>query len=120
MDNRYLNCEVNHENSLLEKELLEEGVAQRLAEFFKIFADPTRIKIVSALFKNRICVCDLAKLLNMSQSATSHQLRLLRQARLVKYEKIGKTVFYSLDDEHIENIFNQGLEHILEQGGASV
>lgn len=85
-----------------------------LAELFKVFGDTTRAKILSALFHSEMCVCDIAKLLNMNQSAVSHQLRVLKQARLVKYRKDGKTVYYSLDDEHIKNIFDQGLEHITE------
>jgi len=75
------------------------------------------VKIISALFEAEMCVCDIAELLSMTQSAISHQLRVLRQARLVKHRKEGKVVFYSLDDEHIKTIFNQGLEHILEPRG---
>lgn len=85
-----------------------------LAELFKVFGDTTRVKILSALFESEMCVCDIATLLNMNQSAISHQLRVLKTARLVKHRKDGKTVFYSLDDEHIKNIFDQGLEHISE------
>ena len=85
-----------------------------LAELFKVFGDSTRVRIISALFVSEMCVCDIAKLLGMNQSAISHQLRILKQARLVKNNKVGKTVFYSLDDEHIKNIFDQGLEHIFE------
>ncbi len=85
-----------------------------LAEFFKVFGDYTRIKIISALFKNEMCVCDIAYLLNMTQSAISHQLRVLRQARLVKNRKEGKIAFYSLNDEHVKQIFDQGLNHINE------
>ena len=88
-----------------------------LAELFKVFGDTTRVKIISALFEAEMCVCDIAELLGMTQSAISHQLRVLRQARLVKHRKEGKVVFYSLDDEHIKSIFNQGLEHILEPRG---
>ncbi len=86
-----------------------------LAELFKVFGDTTRVKIISALFEAELCVCDIAELLTMSPSAISHQLRVLRQARLVKHRKEGKVVFYSLDDEHIKHIFNEGLTHILEQ-----
>lgn len=85
-----------------------------LADFFKIFGDCTRIKVLYALFESEMCVCDIAQLLNMNQSAISHQLRILKQNRLVKYRREGKTVFYSLCDSHIKTIFNQGLEHILE------
>ncbi len=83
-----------------------------LAEFFKVFGDSTRIKIIWALFEEEMCVCDIAYLLNLTQSATSHQLRVLKQARLVKPRREGKNIYYSLDDEHIEEIFNQGLNHI--------
>ncbi len=85
-----------------------------LAELFKVFGDTTRIRILYALFKEEMCVCDIANLLNMTQSAISHQLRVLKQARLVKFRKEGKTVYYMLDDNHIEQIFNCGLCHIEE------
>jgi ArsR family transcriptional regulator len=85
-----------------------------LSELFKIFGDSTRIKILCALLASEMCVCDIATLLNMSQSAISHQLRLLKQAGLVKYRREGKTVFYSLLDSHVSTIINQGMEHIQE------
>ena len=86
-----------------------------LAELFKVFGDTTRIKILYALYSSEMCVCDIAVLLNMTQSAISHQLRVLKQAKLVKYRKEGKIVFYSLDDEHVKMIFDQGLTHITEK-----
>ena len=86
-----------------------------LAELFKVFGDTTRIKILYALYSSEMCVCDIAFLLNMTQSAISHQLRVLKQAKLVKYRKEGKIVFYSLDDEHVKMIFDQGLAHITEK-----
>lgn len=85
-----------------------------LAELFKVFGDTTRVRILCALFESELCVGDLCALLRMTQSATSHQLRVLKQARLVKYRKEGKVVYYSLDDDHIKAIFDQGLEHISE------
>ncbi|RQD74784.1 MAG: transcriptional regulator [Candidatus Syntrophonatronum acetioxidans] len=85
-----------------------------LAELFKVFGDSTRIKIIWALFQEEMCVCDIACLLNMTQSAISHQLRVLKHSRLVKNRRDGKNIFYSLDDKHIEEIFNQGLKHINE------
>ena len=85
-----------------------------LADLFKVFGDTTRIKIIYALFEEEMCVCDIADLLNMTQSAISHQLRVLKQARLVKFRKEGKTVYYSLDDNHVNQIFNCGLCHIEE------
>ena len=86
-----------------------------LAELFKVFGDTTRIKIICALFQSEMCVCDIAALLGMTQSAVSHQLRVLKSARLVKYRKDGKIVYYSLDDEHVKHIFDQGLIHVNER-----
>jgi DNA-binding transcriptional ArsR family regulator len=83
-----------------------------LAELFKVFGDSTRIKILCALQEEVMCVCDIAALLGMTQSAISHQLRILKQASLVKYRRDGKVVYYSLDDEHVSNIFAQGFAHI--------
>ena len=85
-----------------------------LAELFKIFGDSTRIRILFVLFEAEVCVCDLASVLNMTQSAISHQLRILKQMKLVKNRREGKTVFYSLADGHIQTIMNQGMEHIME------
>lgn len=86
-----------------------------LADFFKIFGDSTRIKILWALDQHEMCVCDLAVLLNMTKSAISHQLKTLRQEKLVKYRREGKNAFYSLQDEHVRNILEVGLEHIEER-----
>ncbi len=85
-----------------------------LAELFKVFGDTTRVRILCALFESEMCVCDISILLGMSQSSISHQLRVLKSAKLVKNRKDGKVVYYSLDDEHIKHIFEQGLEHISE------
>ena len=85
-----------------------------LAEIFKVFGDSTRIKILYVLFEAEMCVCDIAQLLNMNQSAISHQLRILKQNRLVKSRRDGKAVFYSLADSHVRAIINQGMEHIEE------
>lgn len=85
-----------------------------LAELFKIFGDSTRIKILFALFEAEVCVCDLSQLLGVSVSAVSHQLRILKQANLVKFRKEGKTVFYSLADDHVRTVLGQGIEHINE------
>lgn len=92
----------------------EEEKLYDLAEFFKIFGDSTRIKILYALFEAELCVCDIAKLLNVSQTAVSHQLRVLKTNKLVKCRKEGKTVFYSLADDHVCSIINQGMDHINE------
>ena len=85
-----------------------------LAEIFKVFGESTRIKIRYVLFESEMCVCDIAQLLNMNQSAISHQLKILKQSRLVKSRREGKAVFYSLADGHVRTIINQGLEHIEE------
>ena len=85
-----------------------------LAELFKIFGDSTRIKILYLLFEAEMCVCDIAQLLGMTQSAISHQLQVLKKSKLVKYRREGKTVFYSLADGHVRTIIGQGMEHIAE------
>lgn len=85
-----------------------------LAELFKIFGDSTRIKILYLLFEAELCVCDIAQLLGMTQSAISHQLQVLKKSKLVKYRRAGKTVFYSLADAHVRTIVGQGMEHINE------
>ncbi len=85
-----------------------------LADLFRIFADSTRIKILYVLFESEMCVCDIAQLLDMSQSAISHQLRTLKQSKLVKYRREGKTVFYALADGHVRTILGQGMEHVEE------
>ena len=98
----------NEEKMPIESELYE------LADLFKVFGDSTRIKILYALYENEMCVYDIASLLNMTQSAISHQLRVLKQNRLVKYRKDGKTVLYTLADEHVFTILSQGIEHVEE------
>ncbi len=85
-----------------------------LAELFKIFGDSTRVKILFVLFESEMCVCDIAQLLGMTQSAISHQLQVLKKSKLVKYRREGKTVFYSLADSHVHTILDQGMEHITE------
>jgi ArsR family transcriptional regulator, lead/cadmium/zinc/bismuth-responsive transcriptional repressor len=109
-------CTIIHQevvNSVAEN-MPEEESLYDLAELFKVFGDTTRTKILYALFAAEMCVCDIAVLLNMTQSAISHQLRVLKQARLVKFRKEGKIVYYSLDDEHVKEIFEKGLIHINE------
>lgn len=92
----------------------EETELYDLAELFKVFGDSTRIRILFVLFEAEVCVCDLAQALNMTQSAISHQLKILKQSRLVKSRREGKSIFYSLADDHVRTIINQGLEHIEE------
>ena len=85
-----------------------------LTELFKVFGDSTRIKILYVLFEAEMCVCDIAQLLGMTQSAISHQLQVLKKSKLVKYRRDGKTVFYSLADDHVRSILDQGMEHVAE------
>lgn len=92
----------------------EETELYDLAELFKVFGDSTRIRILFVLFEAEVCVCDLAQALNMTQSAISHQLKILKQNKLVKSRREGKSVFYSLADEHVRTIIDQGREHIEE------
>lgn len=110
-------CDVIHDevvNTVRAKMPKEESLYD-LAELFKVFGDSTRIRILWALDEAEMCVCDIAYLLNMTQSAISHQLRVLKQAKLVRNRKEGKVVYYSLDDEHVRMIFDQGLVHINEE-----
>lgn len=111
-------CEVFDPNkdvvSLLEEKKLSDDVVYELSETFKVLGDPTRIKILHALNEKELCVCDLSELLDMSSSAISHQLRVLRNNKLVKHRKEGRSVYYSLDDEHVMCLFGQGLSHVLE------
>lgn len=109
-------CTIIHEEVVesVRKNILAEEVLNNLSELFKLFGDTTRLKILSALFQSEMCVCDISALLGISQSAISHQLRTLKQASLVKNRKDGKVVYYSLNDEHIKHIFNEGLIHVKE------
>ncbi len=117
MKKETLVCEytVIHQEVIDKIKLPEEELLYDLGDFFKILGDSTRIKILSALFQSEMCVCDIAALLGMTQSAISHQLRVLKQGRLVKHRKEGKVVYYSLDDDHIKHIVDQGLTHISEK-----
>lgn len=92
----------------------DEDSLYEVAELFKVFGDSTRTRIIAALFEGELCVCDIAALLSMSISAVSHQLRILRQTKIVKSRRSGKEVFYSLDDEHIYKIYRMAIEHIAE------
>ncbi len=94
--------------------LLDEDKIIDLSELFKIFGDSTRIKIINILLDEELCVGDIAEKISATQSAVSHQLRILKSSKLVKYRKVGNTVFYSLDDHHIKEIFEKGREHINE------
>lgn len=96
------------------REMPGEDTLYDLCELFRIFGDSTRIRILYVLFEAEMCVCDIAEVLSMTQSAISHQLRLLKQAKLVKNRREGKTVYYSLADDHVRTIIDQGMEHIEE------
>ncbi|MHC1772179.1 MAG: ArsR/SmtB family transcription factor [Flexilinea sp.] len=96
----------------VQDQMTEERQLIQMAQLFKILDDPTRLKIVNALMLSEMCVCDIAALLNMTQPAISHHLKTLRQTQLVKFRRDGKIVYYSLDDDHIELLFRQGLAHV--------
>lgn len=96
------------------KSLPDEEILYDVAELFKVFGDSTRIKIICALFESEMCVYDLAATLQMTQSAISHQLRILKTANLVKFRRDGKMMYYSLDDEHVQQIFDAGYKHVIE------
>lgn len=98
----------------VKQEMPQDETLYDLAELFKVFGDSTRIKILYALFEAELCVCDIAQLLSVSQTAVSHQLRVLKNNKLVKFRKEGKNVFYSLADDHVRRIINQGIEHVEE------
>ncbi|BBH20616.1 transcription regulator ArsR [Paenibacillus baekrokdamisoli] len=96
----------------VKSKLVDDSGANEIADLFKTLGDPTRVRIIHALSQSELCVHDLTQVLDMGQSAISHQLRFLRNMRIVKRRKVGKTVFYSLDDDHVEQIFVQTLEHL--------
>jgi len=110
-------CNVIHQEAVnkVRENMLDDDHLFDLAELFKIFGDSTRINILNALTISEMCVCDIATALNMTQSAISHQLRVLKQSKLVKYRKEGKVVYYSLDDQHVNHILEQGLIHLDER-----
>ncbi len=109
-------CEVDFVHAdmvrLAQAQMVDEPTASDLAQLFRALSDPTRVRIISALSGAELCVCDLAATLDMSQSAISHQLRVLRQLRLVKRRKEGQMAYYTLDDEHVSALFGQGMDHV--------
>ncbi len=111
-------CELMHVHeeivNRVSQEMPDEDSLFDLSELFKVFGDSTRIRILYCLFESEMCVCDIATLLNMTQSAISHQLSVLKKSKLVKSRRSGKTVFYSLADGHVRAIINQGMEHVKE------
>ena len=92
----------------------DDEILYDLAELFKVFGDSTRIKILYSMFENELCVNDIARLLNLSQSSVSHQLRILKTSQLVKFRREGKSIYYSWDDEHVRSILSMGMEHVEE------
>jgi len=116
IEDNELCTEHQHHSGLIMEEMRDKMPTQteleRTAELFKVFGDPTRMQILTALYEQELCVCDISDLLGMTQSAISHQLRLLRTAHLVKNRREGKSIFYSLDDAHIVSIIAQGIAHI--------
>ena len=116
MEENLCECSVIHSAVVekVKKVLPKDEIIYDIAELFKVFGDSTRIKIITALMEHELCVCDIANIVNTTQSAISHQLRVLKQAKLVKYRKEGKVVYYSLDDEHVSQILQKGREHIEE------
>ena len=99
----------------VQKEMPDEDTLYDLTELFRIFGGSTRIRNLYVLFEAEMCVCDIARLLNLTQSAVSHQLRILKASNLVRFRREGKTVFYSLDDDHVRSVLALGMEHVLEK-----
>ncbi len=110
----FCDCEVLHEEVVAEvkKSMADDETVADISDFFRIFGDSTRIKILWALDKSELCVCDIAALISMTKSAVSHQLKVLRDARLVKSRREGKVIFYSLADDHVKDIFEKAVEHL--------
>lgn len=114
--NECCECNVIHQEQVvkMQKKMPKDEIIIDLAELFKVFGDSTRMKIICVLMEQEMCVCDISCVIGASVSATSHQLRILKQAKLVKFQKKGKVVYYSLDDEHVKEIYQKGLEHVEE------
>jgi len=111
------NCTVIHHEIIdeIRKDILEESILSDLADLFNVFGDTTRIKILHVLSMSEMCVCGISALINMNRSSVSHQLKALRQAKLVKYRKEGRMVYYSLSNDHVKQVFHQGLIHLMEK-----
>ncbi|MGF7144148.1 DNA-binding transcriptional ArsR family regulator [Anaerotaenia torta] len=109
-------CNMIHEDVVndVREHMPDDDILLDLSDIFKVFSDSTRVKILCALFRAEMCVCDIAVLLGMTKSSISHQLRILKQAKLVKYRRDGKVVYYSMADDHVKSIFDQGLLHVCE------
>jgi DNA-binding transcriptional ArsR family regulator len=109
-----ITCIYGHDVSDARRQRIDDDIAGSLAELFKTLGDATRVKILFALMQRELCVCDVAVVIGMTESAVSHQLRVLRNQKLVKYRREGKSLYYSLADGHVEKLFKQGLEHVTE------
>lgn len=107
-------CNIIHEDIVKKvlNTMIQQEKINKISDFFKILGDSTRAKIIAALDQNEMCVCDIANVLQMTKSSVSHQLAILRKAKLVKYRKEGKTVYYSLSDNHVQEVFESALDHI--------
>ena len=107
-------CNIIHEDIVKKvlNTMIQQEKIKKISDFFKILGDSTRAKIIAALDQNEMCVCDIANVLQMTKSSVSHQLAILRKAKLVKYKKEGKTVYYSLSDNHVQEVFESALDHI--------
>lgn len=107
-------CNIIHEDIVKKvlNTMIQQEKINKISDFFKILGDSTRAKIIAALDQNEMCVCDIANVLQMTKSSVSHQLAILRKAKLVKYKKEGKTVYYSLSDNHVQEVFESALDHI--------
>ena len=112
----YYDCEIVYKDRIEKalSEMLSEKTLLKMADFFKVFGDETRLKILNMLDNNSLCVCSISAGLGMTKSAISHQLSNLKNCNLIKFQKVGKTVFYSLADSHVKNIIDMGIEHIME------
>ena len=103
--------------SQFDRQLLPPGTVGALADIFKVLGDPTRVRILDVLSRGELCVCHLARTLGLTESAVSHQLRLLRDTRIVRPRRAGRLIYYSLDDKHVLTLFRQGLRHVEEHRG---
>lgn len=110
-------CEIIHKEKVetAKKSILDEEKLLLISDFYKALSDSTRIKIINLLEKNELCVCDISNILNMTKSAVSHQLKNLKELNLIKSKKVGKEVWYTLSDDHVKQVFDISLDHILEQ-----
>lgn len=113
---RFCDCEIIHKEKVEKvlSEMLDEDLLDNISDFFKVMADSTRIKIINMLDNNKLCVCDISAGLGMTKSAISHQLKNLREMNLVKAERVGKEIWYSLADEHVKQVFDISSEHVKE------